>query len=461
MNAKTLRWIVPMLAALAGAAAIAQEPDKTIPAATETRGHLLSLSFRDTPIQDVFEMLARGERVNIVLRKGVSGNVSLNLYDVSVPQAIRTVAEAGGYTVEQPRTGEYVVLERAQAGLDSIRSGTQVRTYKVQYSNPKSVADILAKHLSRQGKITPLVERNMLVVEDLPESQERIARVLREVDVEPKQIMIEAKILEITLDESESFGIDWNKIFNTGLGSGMGTQGLATRGTPGFFFNLVNDKVTMYLSALNSKVRVHTLSTPRLLALENQEATVVIGDRIGYKVTTTINLVTSETVQFLETGVILRVTPSVDEHGRILMKIHPEVSSGSIADGIPSKRSTEVTTQLLAQDGESVLIGGLIKHNTGLRRNGVPGLGDLPVVGFMFANKNEQVQSSETVVLITPHVIKQSGRSVSAAERENVQKVERTFVDVNAELARKLPLPAPDRPPVADPSEPEPPHYQY
>ncbi len=455
MNPRSLRWIVLLLAALAGAAALAQDPGKTVLPSIVTRGGLLSLSFRDAPIQDVFEMLARGERVNIVLRKGVAGNVSLNLYDVSLAQAIQTVAEAGGYAVEQPRPREYVVMERAQAGLDAIHSGAQVRTYKVQYSNPKAVADILAKHLSSRGKITPLIERSMLVVEDLPESQDRIARLLREIDVAPKQIMIEAKILEITLDENESFGIDWNKIFNVGLGSGIGTQGLASHGTPGLFFNLVNDKVTLYLSALNNKGRVHTLSTPRLLALENQEATVVIGDRIGYKVTTTINLVTSETVEFLETGVILRVTPSVDERGRIMMKIHPEVSSGSIADGIPSKKSTEVTTQLLAQDGETVLIGGLIKNSNSLRRTGVPGLGDTPVFGFLFANKDERVQSSETVVLITPHVIQQPAGSVSASERDRVQKMERVFVDVNAELERKLPLPAPEKPAAAAPSVPD------
>ena len=516
MNPKSLRWIVPVLALLTSALALAQAQetrippsvrtqdtsspasartqdtaipastrtqDTAIPASTRTQDKpispstqtrdtsirpsivksngLLSLSFRDAPIQDVFEMLARGEHVNIVLRKGVSGNVSLNLYNISVAQAIQSVAEAGGYAVEQPRPGEYAVMDRAQAGQDVIHSGTQVRTYKVQYSNLKSVADILATHLSRRGKITPLIERNLLVVEDVPESQERIARVLREIDVEPKQIMIEAKILEITLDESESFGIDWNKIFNVGLGSGIGTQGLASRGTPGLFFNLVNDKLTLYLNALNSKGRVHTLSTPRLLALENQEAAVVIGKQFGYKVTTTINLVTTESVLFLDTGVILRVTPSVDERDRILLKIHPEVSSGTITDGIPTKTSTEVTTQLLAQDGESVLIGGLIKNSNSLSRTGVPGLGDIPVFGALFANKDEQVHSSETVVLITPHIVRQPVGSVSTAERDRVHKLERVFDGVNAELGHLLPLPAPQTPAAAAPVESGPPENPH
>jgi type II secretory pathway component GspD/PulD (secretin) len=427
--------------------------------APEKRGELLSMSFRDAPIQEVFEMLARGERVNIILRKGVAGNVSVNLYNVSVSQAVQSIAEAGGYVVEQPRPGDYIIVERGQAGLDAARSGMVVKSYKVQYSNPKFVADILSKHVSRQGKITPLLERNMLVVEDHTEYHARISQILRDIDVEPKQIMIEAKILEITLDEGETFGIDWTKIFNTTTGSSFGVQGLATRNIPGLFFNIVNDKVTAYLSALSAKGRVHTLSTPKLLALEYQEATVMIGDRTGYKVTTTINLVTNETVQFLDTGVILRVIPSVDERGRIMMKIHPEVSSGSISDGIPSKKSTEVTTQLLAEDGQAILIGGLIKRDRSLRRNGVPILGDLPIIGNLFANKDERTTSSETVVLITPRIVRSPAETVSADDRERLLQSEQLLLrqtsEINDRLDRKLPAVFPETQPNAAPPAPK------
>ncbi len=437
------RWAALILAAAASGFAPAQSMDagalKPVDARSIARPGKLSFAFRDAPIQEVFEMIARGERVNIVLRKGVNGTVSVNLYDVTLTQAIQIIAEAGGYVVEQPGPKEYIIVERSQAGQDGARSGMLVKTYRVQYSNSKFVSDILAKHLSRHGKITPLPERNLLVVEDHSEYQERIANILREIDIEPKQILIEAKILEISLDESESFGVDWNRIFNAGTGSGIGTQGLASRGTPGLFFNLVNDKITAYLSALNSKGRVHTLSTPKLLALENQEASVVIGDRIGYKVTTTINLVTSETVQFLETGVILRVTSSVDQLGRIMMKVRPEVSSGSISEGIPSKKSTEVATQLLAEDGQAILIGGLIKRSSSHKRNGAPILGDLPLVGFLFSNNEERAQSSETVVLITPRVIGRPGESVSQDERDRLSRTERIFLRQSTELSNKLP----------------------
>lgn len=373
--------------------------------AVEKSANSISISFRDAPIEEVFEMLSRKERVNILLGRGVTGQVSVNLYDVSVKHAIYAIADAAGFAVEE-RNGDYRIVDKKEAGTETANGNTQIRSFKVQYSNPKLVAEILTKHLSRYGKITPLLERNLLVAEDLPDFLERLAALLNEIDVQPKQILIEAKILEITLDRSQTFGIDWTAILSGGDVT-LGTQGLAPRGIAGFFFNLVNDNVELFLAAQSSKGRVHTLSTPRLLALENQEATTSIGDNLGYRVTTTINQVTTESIQFLETGIILRVVPSVDGQGRILMRIHPEVSSGSISAGIPSKKSTEVTTSLLAEDGQSILIGGLIKNSSAARRTGVPILSDFPVIGNLFSNIEEAGLNTETIVIITPHIVKQ------------------------------------------------------
>ena len=379
------------------------------PLAAEPATRLVTLSFRDAPIQEVFEMLSRNEHINILLGKGVTGSISVNLYDVGVPQAVQAIADAAGYVAER-RGDSYVIMERTQAGMDAVNANTLMRTFKVQYSNPKAVAEILTKHLSRYGRITALGERNMIVVEDLPDFVERIRKLLAELDVQPRQILIEAKILEITLDRNESFGIDWNKIFSASGNSRFGTTGLASPpGTPGFFFSLVNDNIDLFLTALSGKGRVQALSTPKLLALENHEASTVIGDRTGYKVTTTVNQVTTESIEFLETGVILKVTPSVDEHNRILLKIHPEVSSASIApSGIPSKKSTEVTTQLLAEDGQAIFIGGLIKRNSDYKRSGVPLLSDIPMLGAAFSSTTDTLSNTETVILITPHIVKEA-----------------------------------------------------
>jgi type II secretory pathway component GspD/PulD (secretin) len=399
--------------------------------------HKVTLTFRDAPLQEVFEMLSRNERVNILLGKGVAGSVSVNLYDVSVRQAVQAIADAAGYVAEQ-RGDSYVILDRSQAGMDAVNANTEMRTFKVQYSSPKTVAEILTKHLSRYGKITAMSERNLIVVEDLPDFVERIQKLLAEIDVEPKQILIEAKILEITLDRNESFGIDWTKVFSASGSNRFGTTGLAApTGTPGFFFGLVNDNINVFLTALNGKGRVQALSTPKLLALENQEASTVIGDRTGYKVTTTINQITTESIQFLETGVILKVTPSVDEHNRILLKIHPEVSSASIAaSGIPSKKSTEVTTQLLAEDGQAIFIGGLIKRSSDYKRTGVPLLSDLPLVGVAFSSTTDNLSNTETVILITPHIVQQTSASEPLALK--VQATDSLMLKASQEVEQTL-----------------------
>ena len=432
------RYLATILAALlwAVAPAFAQAPD----AAYGKPGEPVSMSFRDASLHEVFDLLSRRERINILLGKGVTGTVSVSLYNMDVKRAIHTIAEAAGYAVEL-RNGDYLILDRKESGLDTANGNTQIRSFKVQYSNPKQVAEILTKHLSRYGKITPLVERNQLVVEDLPDFLERIQRLLAEIDVEPKQIMIEAKILEIALDNSEVFGIDWSKIFSANGVSRGGTTGLAPRNIPGLFFNLVNKNLEVFLSAMSSKGRVHTLSTPKLLALENQEATTVIGDRVGYKVTTTINQVTTESIQFLETGVILKVTPSVDQQGRVMLRIHPEVSSASIAAGIPSKKSTEVTTQLLCEDGQSIFIGGLIKNTGGTRRTGVPVLGDLPGIGRLFSSSEETGSMTETVVVITPHVIRQASDTISARELQQIDSAGKGAVAGGLTLERTLSSP--------------------
>jgi type II secretory pathway component GspD/PulD (secretin) len=399
------------------------------------REERVNLNFRATPIEEVFDMLSRKDRVNIILSKGVTGTVSVNLYNVTVKEAIFSIARAAGYWVEV-RNGDYIILGK-ETSLDYPGANTEIRTFKVQYSDTKQVADILSKYVSRYGKVTPLTGRKLIVVEDLPGFAERMGKLLEELDVHPRQVMIEAKILEISLDDSERFGVDWKVLSSQpgGTQRAFGTSGLAfgNASAPGqgFFFSILHKNLELFLNALASEGRVRTLATPKLLALENQEAKAVIGDSTGYRVTTTINLVTTETIQFLESGVILKVTPSVDERGRVLMKVHPEVSSASLASGIPSKKSTEVTTELLCEDGQSIFIGGLIKSGSFLDRQGVPVLKDVPVIGALFSNKVETVNASETVVVITPYVIREPKHADKFSEEKARQ------VDTAADLIRQ------------------------
>ncbi len=219
----------------------------------------LTVVVRDAPIREVFEMLARRERVNILVSNGLKGTVTVSLYDVSLQYAIRTIAESAGYVAER-RRGAYMILQRDQAGKDSAQGNTVVRALKVYYSDPVKVSEILSKHLSRYGELTVFEDRRLIVLEDLPDFVQRALQVLEEIDREPAQILIEAKILEITLTEDESFGIDWTQFLGDGETGDIGVQGFVTPGAAGFFLDYVKeDNLEVAISALEQDCRVRTL----------------------------------------------------------------------------------------------------------------------------------------------------------------------------------------------------------
>ena len=406
-------------------------------------GHL-SISVQNTDIAEVFEMLSREGKVNILLGQGVDGELSVNLYDVRLDEAVRTISAAAGFAVEFV-DNSYFIMTQEEAGKDMAGGMTSLKTFKAQYTDVNAIAEILNKHLSRYGQITTLPDRNLIVVEEIPAFMERIEELLSQVDRRPQQILIEAKILEVTLDDSETFGVDWSKLFSSHLGSddsggsgAFGTQGLSAVGSPGFFFSFVSPNITLALDALSDKGRVRTLSTPKLLALEHEEAEVVIGDRTGYRVTTTINQVTTESVAFLESGVILKVIPFVDQNGQIMMDVHPEVSNATISNGIPSLTTTEVTTQFLANSGQTIFIAGLMKNSYGTRNSGVPILSDIPLLGRAFKNSERLATRTETVVLITPRIVESGVRQFMSDEATRLDKIDKRLQDRVKEIELKL-----------------------
>lgn len=416
-----------------------------IPTANAQTGEgdpLISLAMRDTDIAEVMEMLSRAERINILLSENVDAEVSFSLYDVPLSEAIRSIASAAGYVVER-RNGMYFVVSRDEAGAYAESDLTEIRAFSIQYADPTQLQTMLTPYLSEFGQLTTMAENKMLLVQDTPEFLRRIEKLVREIDRQPKQILIEAKILEVTLTEEDSYGIDWASFFESdGGGGSFGTRGLEGVGgsrTSGLFANITNADLTAKLSALEKDGRIRTLSTPQLLALEHEEASVIVGDRRGYKVTTTINLVTTESIEFLESGVILRVTPHVDNDGRIMMDIHPEVSTGGIdINGIPSQTTTEVTTRLLVASGQTVFIGGLIKRTLSETRAGVPILGRIPGLGLLFSSREVTSVNTETIVIITPSIVAEIGGSRDAKAQSEVEDLERRLGTQTSDIDERL-----------------------
>ncbi len=398
----------------------------------------ISISVKKADVSELFEMLSRKNNINIVLANGVAGKISINLYDVSVKDAVYAIASAADLAVERMGKG-YLISKKDNVGKTIAGGLTTFQTYKVQYSNVNKVAEILTKHLSQYGKIDILQERNLLVIEDSPDFLKQIEKLLYQLDQAPAQILIEAKILSITLDDEQRYGINWSKGYTGAGGKGtvggnnLGDQVLdlaigAGGGPAGMFFNYFSKNIEVQLNLLSKKDRVRTLSSPRLLALEHQEAEVIIGDRKGYSVTTTINNVSTQSVQFLESGVILRVTPSIDHLGRVMLDIHPEVSIGTVNEdtGIPDQVTTEVTTRVLVEDGETVFIGGLIGTTVSNDHQGVPILEDIPLLGYLFASENPRSTNTETIVMIKPQIIRYDNLELLTRSNDRVKKFEKS-----------------------------------
>ncbi len=382
----------------------------------------VSMTMKDADLADVMDIISREQRVNIFVSTDSVETVSFSLYDMTLPDAIRAIVNAAGMAVESV-DGNYFIVDRDDAGKYAPDAFTRVAAFEMQYVSVQELESLLQPYLSEYGELTVFEDRNIFLVEDTPGFLRRVEALVTKIDVPPTQILIEAKILEITLTDDDAFGLDWSRFFPSGEGSGsFGVQGLNDETSSGLFFEISNPDVAATLNALTAQGRVRTLSTPKLLATENQESSVIIGDRRGYSVTTTINQVTTETIEFLESGVILRVVPVVDTDGRIMMDVHPEVSTGVIdpVTGIPSQTTTEVTTRMIVDTGQTIFVGGLIKHSLEESKQGVPLLGDIPGVGRLFSNRRKTQTNTETIVLITPTVLD----ARSPADREAIDKAD-------------------------------------
>jgi type II secretory pathway component GspD/PulD (secretin) len=386
----------------------------------------ISMTMKDADLADVMDMISREQRVNIFVSTDSNEEVSFSLYDMTLPDAIRAIANAAGLAVEH-YGGNYFIIDRDEAGKYAPDALTKVRSFELQYVTVDEMQSLLDPYLSDYGEITVFSEKNIFLIEDTPEFLRRVAALVREIDKQPTQILIEAKILEVTLTDEDSSGLDWTKFFSSDGGTGeFGGQGLNNAASPGLFFSYTNDNITVALDALTSQGRVRTLSSPKLLAIEDQESSVIVGDRRGYSVITTINQVTSESIEFLESGVILRVTPSVDANGKVMMDIHPEVSTGVIdpLTGIPSQSTTEVTTRMIVPDGQTIFVGGLIKHRIEESQRGIPVISRIPGVGRLFSSRENNRSNTETIVLITPTILNDKAKLVDEETIEIIQEME-------------------------------------
>ncbi len=256
--------------------------------------------------------------------------------------------------------------------------------------------------------------RNALLIEAVPSDYHLIEGILRRIDVLPRQVLIEVIIAEISLDNKDELGMEWS--YDKSLGEGKGLSLLTGNiGSGGLKFKVGDDRWWAQFSALASKNNLNVLSAPVLLASDNKEATINVTDQIPvpsaeYLYDSGTTGVTQTNIQYRDTGIILTVTPHINERGLVSMDMAQEVSEvgddKTVAGKIyPTFRERKVTTTLTVKHGQTIVIGGLMREQSKKGINGVPFLSQIPFIGFLFGKDETQSVKTELILLITPRVI--------------------------------------------------------
>lgn len=498
-----------------------------LPKAHEVLEERFNVAFNNVPAQQFFNSLVAGTRYNMLVHPEVSGNITARLRDVTLTEALDAIRELYGYDYRIEGTRIYIrpltiqtrmfqvnYLTAQRLGMSNLRvsstsvsdvannnnggnnnnnnssnnqqnnndnqgnsgSGGRIRDASNVLTRTESdfwkelklslEALVGSKEGGRSVVISP--QSGVIVVRAMPDELRAIDRYLRatQLSVE-RQVILEAKILEVELNSGFQSGINWaafgtgnnHKISggvvqpgtglaalprNGGRDSVVGPIGntvdglVATTGSTlihaaegaGSLFGLAfqTSNFAALISFLESQGTVHVLSSPRITATNNQKAVLKIGTDeffvTGVSTTTTTNssgngtVSPNVTLQPFFSGVVLDVTPQIDEHGNILMHVHPSVSqvstvnkgvnlgsAGNLNLPLASSTTSEFDSMVRGQNGKVVAIGGLMRQASTSDRSGVPGVGGLPVIGNLFSNRQEVMQKRELVVLIKPTIV--------------------------------------------------------
>lgn len=282
-------------------------------------------------------------------------------------------------------------------------------------------------------RISSVDSNNQLLVRARPSQWEEIKGAIRKLDNVPLQVQIETRILEVSLTGQFQFGVQW---YLQGLtGSTTNSNGSVTPGEPyrhrqialgsggntyntgdALFYSFINSKMQVALSAMETSGNTKTLSAPSMVVMNNQVASIAVGDQIPINqtsVNTGIGVGTSYSqVTYLNTGVILNVQPRINPGGLVYMNISQEVSQPNRAvppvNGNPAISQRKLSTEVAVQSGQTVLLGGLIQQADGTTDTGIPGLNRIPLLGRLFGTTSRTRNRTELIVLITPRIIRSS-----------------------------------------------------
>ncbi|MBN2121417.1 MAG: type IV pilus secretin PilQ [Candidatus Omnitrophica bacterium] len=438
----------------------------------------ISLNFKDADIKVVLQTLAEKSGVNIVSTPQVEGLISVQLKEVDWNTALEVILKTYNYGYQW--IGEDIVLvstledlteRRAREEEAEVKEPLDTKVFFLYFSRAADVQGPLQALLTERGRITVDTRTNALIITDTQSKLRDMENTIKQLDKETHQIYIEARFVEVDEDKLRDIGFDWSTGANEGPSvlphrtlvtvyyptvdddgnpitasytdvvtadtvdiksdhsKGVAAQFLPSedQGLDLLFQKLTGTQFEMLLQALENDEVTNVISNPKILTLENIEARILVGDRVpipvyAYSTETGQQVVSGYATQ--EAGILFRVTPKVVKDDTISLRLTPEVSEITGWTGPNNERpiisTREATTEVAIKDGETVMIGGLVKEKVIDGVSGIPFLKDIPLVGLLFQKKSVNVEKIDLVIFVTAKIVvpgqSLSGEKIASAE---------------------------------------------
>ena len=401
-----------------------------------------SLDVDGADVRTVVKAIAEFSGRNIVVAEGVKAVVTVTLKNVSWRDALRTILRSSGLDYAEEggilRVDNVTKLSTESLDRETARTKQQdlvpleTRIIKLNYANARELAASLQTSLGRRGSVNVEARTNSIIVTDLDETVVKIEKMARDLDSTTPQIEITAKLVDVDTEALRGLGIDWrlggeSKYYDDALGEPRDLNPIrpgndADQDLRGDVTNSIADAAATVtygifkgwgaleaqLQLLEQSRKATIISNPRITTVDNREAKILVGQKIPL----IVNDVAGNPVSQLQTiGIQLKVTPHLTQDKRIIMDLHPEVSdlsAQSTVQGGVIINTSEANTRVMVDDGETAVIGGLIRTNTSTVRRGVPFLKDLPLLGVMFRSDNMVKQNRELIIFVTPRLLNPS-----------------------------------------------------
>jgi type IV pilus assembly protein PilQ len=427
------------------------------------KGKRISLDFKDADIHNILRLISEISKLNIITSDNVAGKITVTLRNVPWDEALDIILQTKGLGMKQVgnilRIAPADVFQReAEAELakkKSIRNlePLYVRLIPVNYGIASEIVGQVKDVLSERGTINIDQRTNVIIVKDLQENVIKAEGLIRNLDTQTPQVLIESRIVEANTSFIRDVGIQWggNLAFSPAYGNGTGLSfpsvvsvaggaddsrtmnplsgtsspagfavnmpapaGAGTGGAIGFIFSNSSGtaQLNLRLSAMETTGDVKILSAPRVTTLDNKQAKIGAGTSIPISTVSAAGVNTT----FVEAKLELTVTPHVTQDGSILMKINvtknePDFSRTG-AQGDPTILKKEATTEVLVKDGDTTVIGGIYTRKNSEEYQKVPFLAEIPVLGWLFKKKKVTDDRTELLIFITPRIINRSQSSL-------------------------------------------------